>query len=66
MLRTKSAVFRYRGGSSTIFRSRCAPALPSSTNRLTRAFENEDSAASAAAVNPAKIISTKAIPSWSH
>ena len=66
MLRTKSTVFRYRGGSSTILRTRCAPGLASSTSRLARALENEDSAASAAAIRPAKIISTKAIPSWSQ
>ena len=66
MLRTKRAVFRYRGGSSTILRTRCAPGLPSSTSRLARALENDDRAASAAAVNPAKIISTKAMPSWSQ
>src|SRR4029453_2020872 len=66
MLRTNSAVFRYRGGSSTILRTRCAPGLPSSTSRSARAFENDDRAASAAADNPAKIISAKAMPSWSQ
>ena len=49
MLRTKRAVLRYRGGSSTILRTRWAPGLPSSTSRLARALENDDKAASAAA-----------------
>jgi len=29
-------------------------------------LENDDSAASAAAINPAKIIKTTAMPSWSQ
>ena len=52
MLRRKRAVFRYCGGSSTILRTRRAPGLPSSSSRLARALENEDRAASAAAVKP--------------
>src|SRR6188508_3645981 len=66
MLRTNSAVFRYRGGSATILRSRWAPGLPSSTSRFARTLENDDKAASAAAINPARIVSTKAMPSWSQ